>query len=146
MKARKKFDLVRSELASDITLIEASAGTGKTHAISGLVLRLVLEKQLAIEEILVTTFTELATAELRDRIRNLLVQALTAFETGDWKRAEQLLAAVAHSDRAKDLLLKFIVDNDGTPPANWAARLGSQPARPGQLGQHASAGGQHRFG
>ena len=83
MKARKKFDLVRSELASDITLIEASAGTGKTHAISGLVLRLVLEKQLAIEEILVTTFTELATAELRDRIRNLLVQALTAFETGE---------------------------------------------------------------
>jgi len=81
--ARKKFDLVRSELASDVTLIEASAGTGKTHAISGLVLRLVLEKRLAIEEILVTTFTELATAELRDRIRNLLVQALTAFQTGE---------------------------------------------------------------
>jgi exodeoxyribonuclease V beta subunit len=83
VKVRKKFDLVRSELASDFTLIEASAGTGKTYAISGLVLRLVLEKQLAIEEILVTTFTELATAELRDRIRNLLVQALTAFETGE---------------------------------------------------------------
>jgi exodeoxyribonuclease V beta subunit len=83
VKARKKFDLVRSELASDVTLIEASAGTGKTHAISGLVLRLVLEKQLSIEEILVTTFTELATAELRDRIRNLLVQALTAFQTGE---------------------------------------------------------------
>ena len=83
MKARQKFDLIRSELASDVTLIEASAGTGKTHTISGLVLRLVLEKQLAIEEILVTTFTELATAELRDRIRNLLVQALTAFQTGE---------------------------------------------------------------
>ena len=83
MKVRKKFDLVRSELACDVTLIEASAGTGKTYAISGLVLRLVLEKQLAIEEILVTTYTELATAELRDRIRNLLVQALTAFQTGE---------------------------------------------------------------
>ena len=46
-------------------------------------LRLVLERQLAIEEILVTTFTELATAQLRDRIRNLLSRALTAFQTGE---------------------------------------------------------------
>ncbi len=82
MKAREKFDIIRSALASEITLIEASAGTGKTYTISGLVLRLVLEKQLAIEEILVTTYTELATAELRDRIRNLLFQALTAFQIG----------------------------------------------------------------
>jgi exodeoxyribonuclease V beta subunit len=83
VKAREKFDIIRSALASEITLIEASAGTGKTYTISGLVLRLVLEKQLAIEEILVTTYTELATAELRDRIRNLLFQALTAFQTGE---------------------------------------------------------------
>jgi exodeoxyribonuclease V beta subunit len=83
VKAREKFDIIGSPLASEITLIEASAGTGKTYTISGLVLRLVLEKQLAIEEILVTTYTELATAELRDRIRNLLFQALTAFQTGE---------------------------------------------------------------
>jgi exodeoxyribonuclease V beta subunit len=82
VKARAKFDIVDSALASDLTLIEASAGTGKTYTICGLVLRLILEKQLAIEEILVTTYTELATAELRDRIRNLLFQALTAFQTG----------------------------------------------------------------
>ena len=83
MKAREKFDIIGSPLASEVTLIEASAGTGKTYTISGLVLRLVLEKQLAIEEILVTTYTELATAELRDRIRNLLFQALTDFKTGE---------------------------------------------------------------
>ena len=83
MKAREKFDIIRSALGSDLTLIEASAGTGKTYAISGLVLRLVLERQLAIEEILVTTYTELATAELRGRIRNLLLRALTAFQTGE---------------------------------------------------------------
>jgi exodeoxyribonuclease V beta subunit len=83
VKAREKFDIIRSALASEITLIEASAGTGKTYTISGLVLRMVLEKQLAIEEILVTTYTELATAELRDRIRNLLFQALTAFQIGE---------------------------------------------------------------
>src|SRR3984893_2851269 len=83
MQARQKFDIVGSALTSEVTLVEASAGTGKTYTISGLVLRLVLEKRLAIEEILVTTYTELATAELRDRIRNLLFQALTAFQTGE---------------------------------------------------------------
>ena len=83
MQARQNFDIRRSALTSELTLIEASAGTGKTYTISGLVLRLVLEKQLAIEEILVTTYTELATAELRERIRDLLFQALTAFQTGE---------------------------------------------------------------
>ena len=82
MQARRDFDIRRSALTSELTLIEASAGTGKTYTISGLVLRLVLEKQLAIEEILVTTYTELATAELRERIRDLLFQVLTAFQTG----------------------------------------------------------------
>src|ERR1700722_15523184 len=82
MQARQKFDIIGSALTSELTLIEASAGTGKTYTISGLVLRLVLEKQLAIEEILVTTYTELATAELRERIRDLLFQVLTAFQTG----------------------------------------------------------------
>src|ERR1700727_2592154 len=83
MQVRQNFDLHRSALTSELTLIEASAGTGKTYTICGLVLRLVLERQLAIEEILVTTFTELATAELRDRIRNLFLRALTAFRTGE---------------------------------------------------------------
>ena len=57
MQVRQNFDIHRSALTSELTLIEASAGTGKTYTISGLVLRLVLEKQLAIEEILVTTHT-----------------------------------------------------------------------------------------
>ncbi|WP_299495298.1 exodeoxyribonuclease V subunit beta [uncultured Shewanella sp.] len=54
-------------------LIEASAGTGKTYTISGLYLRLLLgvgiDKPLSCEQILVVTFTNAATAELRDRIR-----------------------------------------------------------------------------
>src|SRR5277367_4031563 len=83
MQPRQNFDIRRSALTSELTLIEASAGTGKTYTISGLVLRLVLEKHLAIEEILVTTYTELATAELRERIRDLLFQALTGFQTGE---------------------------------------------------------------
>ncbi|MCF1426673.1 MAG: exodeoxyribonuclease V subunit beta [Shewanella sp.] len=54
-------------------LIEASAGTGKTYTISGLYLRLLLGQQnmpaLTCEQILVVTFTNAATEELRDRIR-----------------------------------------------------------------------------
>lgn len=58
-------------------LIEASAGTGKTYTIAALYLRLLLglggtaafPSPLSVEELLVVTFTEAATAELRGRIR-----------------------------------------------------------------------------
>lgn len=52
-----------------VRLIEASAGTGKTWNISGLYLRLLLEQGRDVQQILVVTFTNAATAELRDRIR-----------------------------------------------------------------------------
>ncbi len=61
-------------------LIEASAGTGKTWTISGLVVRLVVETGLGIDRILIVTFTEAAAEELRDRIRKRLVQALDGLE------------------------------------------------------------------
>ena len=73
----KAFDLVHSPLAG-INLIDASAGTGKTYTICGLVLRLLVEKNLAIEQILVVTYTEAATEDLRGRIRQQLRQALDA--------------------------------------------------------------------
>ncbi len=63
-----------------INLVEASAGTGKTYAITGLFLRLLVEKKLSVGEILVVTFTEAATAELKERIRNRLREALRRFE------------------------------------------------------------------
>jgi exodeoxyribonuclease V beta subunit len=75
------FNLLHSPISSRI-LVEASAGTGKTYTIAALVVRLIVEKQLEIESILVVTFTEAATAELRDRIRRRLVEALELFSTG----------------------------------------------------------------
>ncbi|WP_313056333.1 exodeoxyribonuclease V subunit beta [Stutzerimonas nitrititolerans] len=68
-------------------LIEASAGTGKTFTISALYLRLVLghggeqafARELLPPEILVVTFTDAATRELRDRIRARLVEAARVF-------------------------------------------------------------------
>lgn len=82
MNPRVKFNLAETPLARGQTLIEASAGTGKTYTIAGIVLRLVIEHGFEIDKILVTTYTELATAELRDRIRRLLRESLTAFEEG----------------------------------------------------------------
>ena len=59
-----------------ISLIEASAGTGKTWNICGLYLRLLLERRLEVQRILVVTFTNAATAELRDRIRQRIAGTL----------------------------------------------------------------------
>ena len=62
------------------TVIEASAGTGKTFTITAAVTRLVAEEGLALEEILVVTFTRAATAELKDRVRKRMVDTLRALE------------------------------------------------------------------
>ena len=56
-------------------LIEASAGTGKTFTIGLIYLRLLLERELRVEQILVATFTDAAAQELRERLRRRLVEA-----------------------------------------------------------------------
>ncbi|HEV2840011.1 MAG TPA: exodeoxyribonuclease V subunit beta [Chthoniobacterales bacterium] len=76
------FDITTAPLDPGVTLIEASAGTGKTYSITGLILRLVLEKHLPIRNILAVTFTEAATQELRDRIRQRLQSALEDLHRG----------------------------------------------------------------
>jgi len=74
----KIFDPINTPLTGS-NLIEASAGTGKTYTIAGLFLRLILEKQLTVNQILVVTFTKAATEELKERIRNTLLDAKSAF-------------------------------------------------------------------
>jgi len=64
------------------SLIEASAGTGKTWTLTALYARLLLEKQLNVSQILVVTFTTAATAELRERIRKRLAELLAVYEQG----------------------------------------------------------------
>ncbi|GHT92455.1 RecBCD enzyme subunit RecB [Betaproteobacteria bacterium] len=65
-----------------VRLIEASAGTGKTYSIRGLYLRQVLERDVAVGQLLVVTFTKAATAELAERIRKSLVDARRACDAG----------------------------------------------------------------
>jgi exodeoxyribonuclease V beta subunit len=59
-------------------LVDASAGTGKTYAIATLFVRLLLETEHSPTQLLVVTFTEAATAELRDRIRKRVRECLAA--------------------------------------------------------------------
>ncbi|NMG00392.2 exodeoxyribonuclease V subunit beta [Aromatoleum toluolicum] len=97
-------------------LIEASAGTGKTFTIAALYVRLVLghgaeaafARALTPPEILVVTFTDAATKELRDRIRARLAEAAGCF------RADP--AEVAALERGKDFLHDLRADY---PPEAW---------------------------
>lgn len=81
-------------------LIEASAGTGKTYTIAALYVRLILQhgaeqetafnRHLLPPEILVVTFTDAATQELRDRVRAKLVEAAQVFRT-ELEKPDELL-------------------------------------------------------
>ncbi|MEU0264634.1 UvrD-helicase domain-containing protein [Nocardioides sp. NPDC006303] len=66
-------------LPTGTTLIEASAGTGKTFTIGALVTRYVVEGEATLDEILAITFGRAASQELRDRVRSHLVEAERAF-------------------------------------------------------------------
>lgn len=98
-------------------LIEASAGTGKTFTIAALYLRLVLGhggeaafgRPLVPPDILVVTFTEAATQELRDRIRARLAEAAQAFLVDP----AEVQALPAGQDLLHDLRADY-------PPAQWA--------------------------
>lgn len=71
---------------NQVNLIEASAGTGKTYTIGSIYLRLLLQagencfsRPLNVEEILVVTFTEMATEDLKRKIRERLTAAILVF-------------------------------------------------------------------
>ena len=68
------FDPFATPLQSGINLIEASAGTGKTYSITMLVVRYLLEQNITIDQLLVVTFTNAAAQELRQRIRQRLLE------------------------------------------------------------------------
>lgn len=82
-----------------VNLIEASAGTGKTYNITALFLRALLAfreaaEELAIPNVLVVTFTEAATQELRERIRGRLREAIHALEQGQCSSGDQFLQSL----------------------------------------------------
>lgn len=87
-------------LPTGTTVLEASAGTGKTHAIGDLVTRYVAEGVASPEQLLVITFGRAASQELRERVRGHLVAAERALAVPDRARSgtdpvHRLLAAGA---------------------------------------------------
>jgi ATP-dependent exoDNAse (exonuclease V) beta subunit len=89
-------DRIRHDL--DHTLfVEAGAGTGKTHALVGRILELILSGRAGIEHLAAITFTEAAAGELRDRVSE-------------------------HLERAAAGTLPESYDRPGLPPAEQAAR------------------------
>lgn len=72
-------DLITCDLLRH-TLLEASAGTGKTYSLAHLVLRTIVECDIGIEQIILITFTRAATSELRGRIRAKLEECASILD------------------------------------------------------------------
>jgi exodeoxyribonuclease V beta subunit len=62
------------------TVLEASAGTGKTFALAGLVTRYLAEGAATLDQMLLITFGRVASQELRERVRRQIVDAVVAFD------------------------------------------------------------------
>ncbi|MCZ6806486.1 MAG: UvrD-helicase domain-containing protein [Deltaproteobacteria bacterium] len=112
-------DTERAPLGLPI-LVEASAGTGKTHAITTYFVRAILERDLSPEQILVVTYTKAATAELRVRTRQRVVQAIGMLDhVADQQDALARIVADevqrVGADEVKDRLRRALAQMDQAP-------------------------------
>lgn len=109
----QKFDIINTPLTGT-NLIEASAGTGKTYAISGLFVRLIIESQFTADQILVVTFTKAATDELKERIRKKLMEAKEAFIKGAGEDSfiNELVQKTDNQKQAAEMLHNALIDFD----------------------------------
>jgi exodeoxyribonuclease V beta subunit len=89
----ERFDLLGAlPTARSTTVLQASAGTGKTFALAGLVTRYLAEGQATLDQMLLITFGRAATQELRERVRRQIFEALTAFSDPSASGHNQLVA------------------------------------------------------
>ena len=103
-------------LPSGVTVLEASAGTGKTWTIAALAARYVAEGT-PLEQLLLVTFTRMATGELRDRVRERLVgteQALARVLIGEPPADDPLVELLARENVAqrRDNLARALANFD----------------------------------
>ncbi|MGL5140571.1 MAG: UvrD-helicase domain-containing protein [Acinetobacter baumannii] len=104
---------------SGLHLIEASAGTGKTYTLSSLMVRIFLEKYLP-GQVIATTFTRAAAAELKSRIRARLVET---YRYLDAKRSLTEKEILLQAEQESDLLLQHILKHFATRIAYACERL-----------------------
>ncbi|MFD4404412.1 UvrD-helicase domain-containing protein [Nocardia sp. NPDC058499] len=98
-------------LPAGTTVLEASAGTGKTYAIVGLAVRYVAEAAIPISRLLLVTFSRAATQELRERTRDRFVAVASA------------LADPAAARTATDELVRHLATAEPGEVAARRARL-----------------------
>jgi exodeoxyribonuclease V beta subunit len=118
--SERPFD-VCGPLPTGVTVLEASAGTGKTYTIAALAARYVAEG-IALEQLLLVTFTRMATGELRERVRERLVgveqglgHALAGLPAGE--HGDEVVALLAEGSEAevrarRERLARAIADFD----------------------------------
>lgn len=100
------FDVTHAPLEG-VHLVEANAGTGKTFNISSLVVRLIAEGALDLKNILVLTFTEAATIELRARIQHRCREVLELFEAENEAESDAENEAEATEKTKEDHFLAY---------------------------------------
>ncbi len=129
-----------TDIEKGITIVEASAGTGKTFAISTHVLRAIVELSIKIDQILVVTFTVAATEDLKDRIRARLIEGRKIM-TGSSADFDDVLvqwaARIEDKRKAVRLLDLALLDIDCIPIYTihgfCQRMLTEQPVESGQL-------------
>ncbi|WP_405167804.1 UvrD-helicase domain-containing protein [Nocardia sp. NBC_01499] len=106
-------------LPTGTTVLEASAGTGKTHAIVGLAVRYVAEAGIDVSQLLLVTFSRAATQELRERTRDRFVVVAAGLADPELARAhaDELIRHLAQADsdevrRRRARLLAALSDFD----------------------------------
>ncbi|WP_300578995.1 UvrD-helicase domain-containing protein [uncultured Nocardioides sp.] len=113
----RDFDVTGPLPEQGTTLLEASAGTGKTYTVGALVTRYVAEGRARLGEMLVITFGRAASQELRERVRDALVgaeRALSDPASADptdtlvgWLLAQEESERPAMRERLRDALADF---------------------------------------
>jgi exodeoxyribonuclease V beta subunit len=107
----QNFDLASTPIEDGITLIEASAGTGKTYCLAGLVVRLLVERPIKVGQILVVTFTNAAANELSSRVREAIHLAHDAI-SGRQMPTEPWLATLSEKPLAAERLRAALLEID----------------------------------
>lgn len=108
---------------SGIHSIEASAGTGKTYSITVLWLRLLIEESLTVEQILVSTFTRAATAELKERLLQALQRAILAAEESPLATPD-IYGGASRTNGPEETIVNSAIARDPANRAELKRRLG----------------------
>jgi exodeoxyribonuclease V beta subunit len=124
----RAFDIDHDTLPTGLAALEASAGTGKTYAVTHTVARMVAEEGVPIDRFLLVTYTRAAATELRNRTRRALVARRAAITGTD-----------AVADEQRERLGRAIADYDGatitTIHGFCQLALGSLGVQAGRVGR-----------